>query len=456
MTGATASQDRGKLAVERLPDWPGEPAWQAACAELRTRPPLIYAEECDRLTALMAEVAEGKAFLLQGGDRTEIFGTRGSAAPPQGTLRTLLQMNMVLTHATGLPTATVIRIAGQYGPPGSPGIRQPQSSPREARGDVRLHARRGGTGNGRSVTTEAGHQAPDRLRQTYQVSAATLNLLRAMVASGDCDLGTVEAWNRAFVQGSPAGHRYAAQAGEITRALRFMRACGARPDRMTAADVFTSHETQLLDYESALTRPDSRAGNHYGTSAHLLWLGERARRPDGAHVKYASTVRNPLAVTLGPDATSDEVLALTNRLNPYHEPGRLTFVARMGAGRVRHVLPELVDKARASGTRAAWVCDPVSGNTLRTSRGRETRRFDDIVSEVRGFFEVHRSLGTQPGGMHIELADEEGTEGVGDGDETGSSGLHRRDEFEHAPRLSRAEALELAFVAGELYRSTRC
>jgi 3-deoxy-7-phosphoheptulonate synthase len=365
-----------------------------------------------------------------------------TASNVRNKLKTLLQMAVVLTYAASVPVVKVGRIAGQYA--------KPRSRPTETRGDVTLPAYRGDMVNGFEFTDHGRSADPSRMVRAYNAAAATLNLTRAFIGGGYADLREVHAWNTDFVRSSPAGQRYERMAGEIEKALSFMRAIGADPEQVHTVEFFASHEALLLDYERALTRIDSRTGLPYAVSGHLLWVGERTRNVGGAHVEFAARIRNPVAAKLGPTASAEDVLALAERLDPDREPGRLTFVSRMGAGRVRDALPPLVEKATANGLVVSWVCDPMHGNTYEAPSGHKTRRFDDVVDEVRGFFEVHRSLGTVPGGLHVELTGDDVTECVGGGDPILEEGLADRYETVCDPRLNRTQSLELAFLVAEL------
>jgi 3-deoxy-7-phosphoheptulonate synthase len=432
------------LPAAQQPPWPDQEALRRVVEDLSRRPPLVFAGECDRLRARMAAVARGEAFLLQGGDCAETFGGV-SAEQVRDKLETLLQMAVVLTYAASVPVVKVGRIAGQYS--------KPRSRPVEVRDGVSLPVYRGDSVNGLEFTPEARTPDPERLRRMYHASAETLNLLRAHVTGGHADLHQVHRWNRDFVALSPARRRYERLAREIDAALRFMSACGAQSDALRSTEFFTSHEALLLDYESALTRMDTPSGEPYNLSGHMVWIGERTRQLDGAHIEYASRIRNPIAVKLGPSVTPQEALTLIGRLDPDREPGRLTFITRMGAGRVRDVLPELVEKVTAAGAPVAWVCDPMHGNTYEAASGHKTRRLDDVVDEVKGFFEVHRSLGTHPGGIHVELTGDHVTECVGGADEVFVDDLHHRYETACDPRLNRSQALDLAFLIAEMYRA---
>jgi 3-deoxy-7-phosphoheptulonate synthase len=430
-----------RLPAAQQPDWADREAVDAAVRQLRLLPPLVFAGECDLLRDRLAAVSRGEAFLLQGGDCAEAFDGV-TANNVRNKLKTLLQMAVVLTYAASVPVVKVGRIAGQYA--------KPRSRSTETRGEVTLPAYRGDMVNGFEFTDDARVPDPARMVRAYHAAAATLNLTRAFIGGGYADLRDVHAWNTDFVRTSPAGQRYERMAGEIEKALSFMRAIGADPEQLHTVELFASHEALLLDYETALTRIDSRNGLPYAVSGHLLWVGERTRDLGGAHLEFAARIRNPVAVKLGPTASPEDVLALAERLDPDREPGRLSLVSRMGAGRVRDVLPPLVEKATASGLTVSWICDPMHGNTYEAPSGHKTRRFDDVVDEVRGFFEVHRSLGTVPGGLHVELTGDDVTECVGGGDPILEDGLADRYETFCDPRLNRTQSLELAFLVAEL------
>jgi 3-deoxy-7-phosphoheptulonate synthase len=425
------------------PDWPDPAAVTAVTSELARIPPLVFAGECDTLTERLASVARGEAFILQGGDCAETFA--GSTADAiSAKLRTLLQMAVILTYAGRVPVVKIGRMAGQFA--------KPRSSGTETRGGRELPAYRGDAINGLEFTPQARTPDPARLLRACHYSAATLNLCRAFTQGGYADLRQVHAWNTDFVAGSPAGQRYELLAGEIDRALSFMHASGADPAEFRTIEFYSSHEALILDYERALTRIDTRTSLPYDVSAHFLWIGERTRDLGGAHVEFARHLRNPLGVKLGPDTMPADALALIERLDPAGEPGRLTFIARMGASRVRSVLPPIVEKVTASGAPVVWVCDPMHGNTIETPDGHKTRRVEDVLAEVTGFFDVHRSLGTHPGGIHIEFTGDDVTECTG-----GSHGLTEDDltyRYETAcdPRLNRSQSLDLAFRVAELYR----
>lgn len=425
------------------PRYPDAGAVDAAVARLRTAPPLVFAGECDDLTEKIAAVTRGEAFLLQGGDCAETFAGV-TADNVRNKLRVLLQMAVVLTYAASVPVVKLGRIAGQYA--------KPRSSDEETRNGVTLPAYRGDAVNGYEFTPEARVPDPQRLVEVYHASAATLNLVRAFVTGGYADLRQVHTWNTDFVQTSPFGQRYEAVADEIDRALTFMKAIGADPDEFHRVDFHSSHEALLLEYEQALTRIDSRTDLPYNVSAHFVWIGERTRQLDGPHIELLSRIKNPIGIKLGPTTSPDDALAYAARLNPGNIPGRLTFITRFGAGRIREGLPALVEKVTAEGLNVAWVCDPMHGNTFEASSGYKTRRFDDVIEEVQGFFDVHRSLGTWPGGVHVELTGDDVTECVGGGEEIDEAGLANRYESVCDPRLNRVQSLELAFLVAEMLR----
>jgi 3-deoxy-7-phosphoheptulonate synthase len=343
-----------------------------------------------------------------------------------------------------VPVVKIGRMAGQFA--------KPRSAETETRDGVALPVYRGDAVNGLDFTAEARAPDPRRLLRAYHCSSVTLNLCRAFASGGYADLRQVHACNQDFVSHSPAGRRYERLAGEIDQAIAFMHACGVDPDEFRAVELYSSHEALLLDYERAMTRTDSRTGQPYDLSAHLVWIGERTRDPDGAHIEFARQIRNPLAVKVGPSTTGEDVLTLIDLLNPGREPGRLTLVTRMGAGRIRDALPPLVEKVAVSGAEVAWVCDPMHGNTYEAPSGHKTRRFDDVLDEVTGFFEVHRALGTHPGGIHIEFTGDDVTECTGGGEEIAEADLDHRYETACDPRLNRSQSLDLAFRVAGMYR----
>ena len=436
----------GSRPAAQQPEWPDDAELDSVLRDLKAQPPLVFAGECDQLRSRMASVAAGEAFVLQGGDCAETF----AGATPNSVrdkLETLLQMALVLTYAASVPVVKIGRMAGQFA--------KPRSSPTETRDGVELPSYRGDAVNGLEFTEESRRPDPTRLAQAYHCSAVTLNLCRAFTSGGYADLHQAHAWNKEFVAESPAGRRYEQLAGEIDRALAFMSACGIDPAALHGVDFFASHEGLLLDYERALTRVDSRTGHLYDVSAHLVWIGERTRQLDGAHVEFCRQIRNPIAVKLGPEATPEETLDLIERLNPDAEPGRLTFITRLGAERVRDVLPALVEAVEDRGSPTAWICDPMHGNTFEAPSGHKTRRLDDVLAEVDGFFEVHHALGTHPGGVHVEFTGENVTECIGGGHEVGESDLHQRYETACDPRLNRRQALDLAFAVADMYVQQR-
>jgi 3-deoxy-7-phosphoheptulonate synthase len=431
------------LPALQQPEYPDQAAVADVTAQLRALPPLVFAGECDLLKKRLAAVARGEAFLLQGGDCAEAFDACGADAL-MAKLRTLLQMAAVLTYAGSVPVVKLGRFAGQYA--------KPRSSPIERRDGAELPSYRGDAVNGAEFTEAARIPDPNRLLRMYNMSSATLNLVRAFTTGGYADLRQVHAWNQDFVASSPAGQRYESLAREIDRAMEFMAACGVDTDQFRSVEMYCSHEALLLEYERALTRIDSRTGLPYDVSAHFVWIGERTRNLDGAHVELLRKIRNPIGVKIGPSATADDVLALVDALDPDREPGRLTLITRMGAGKVRDNLPRLVEKVVAAGIVVPWVCDPMHGNTYEAPSGHKTRRFDDVLDEVRGFFEVHRALGTHPGGIHMELTGDDVTECVGGGYALVEGDLHQRYETVCDPRLNRNQSLDLAFEVAELYR----
>jgi 3-deoxy-7-phosphoheptulonate synthase len=429
------------------PDWPDPAALGAVVDELRRQPPLVFAGEARALRAALAEVAAGRAFLLQAGDCAESF-RECTANDIRDKLKVILQMSVVLAYSAGVPTVKLARLAGQFA--------KPRSSPTETRGGVTLPSFRGEMVNGIEFTAEARRPDPARLLAGYHHAAATLNLLRAFTKGGFADLARVHQWNQEFVAASPEGRRYERLAAEIDRALRFMAACGIDLDaelQLHQVDCYTSHEALLLPYEEALTRQDSLTGDWYDCSAHFLWVGERTRQPDGAHVAFLAGVHNPVGVKLGPDAAPAEVLEVCRVLDPGREPGRLTLVARMGAERVGERLPPIIRAVRQAGHPVVWVSDPMHGNTFTHANGYKTRHFDDVMAELRAFFATCRSEGVWPGGVHVELTGAEVTECLGGADALGADDLEQRYETMCDPRLNARQSLELAFQTAELLAS---
>jgi 3-deoxy-7-phosphoheptulonate synthase len=429
------------LPAAQQPNWPDPDELAAVYAQLSTRPPLVTAGEVRSLTDQLALAARGEAFLLQGGDCAETFAAN-TANKIRDKVKTLLQMAVVLTYGASTPVVKVARIAGQYAKPRSADIEAATGLP----------SYRGDAVNGIEPTPQARRPDPRRLLDAYHHSATTLNLVRSFATGGFADLSKVHEWNKEFVRDSPAGRRYEVMATDIDRALAFMAACGidlARTPVLHGVQLYTSHEGLLLEYERALTRVEDATGDVFDLSAHMVWIGERTRALDGAHVDLISRIGNPVGCKIGPKATPDDVLALADRLDPDHVPGRLTLIARMGAGRVRETLPPIVEKLNASGHPVVWSCDPMHGNT-RDVGGVKTRHFDDVLDEVHGFFEVHRGLGTHPGGLHIELTGEDVTECLGGGEMIGEADLAGRYETACDPRLNTGQALELAFLVAEM------
>ncbi|MDR2114608.1 MAG: 3-deoxy-7-phosphoheptulonate synthase class II [Bifidobacteriaceae bacterium] len=425
------------------PDWPDPAELRAATAALEAKPPLVFAGEADVLRAKLAAAQRGEAFVLQGGDCAEIFA-ESSADRIRNKIRTVLQMAVVLTYGASLPVIKLGRMAGQYA--------KPRSAATETRGEVTLPAYRGDAVNGFEFTAESRRNDPWRMVEAYHHSSSTLNLIRAFTMGGFADLRLVQEWNRGFTA-NPAYARYEELAAQIDKAVRFMAACGADFEALKMVEFFASHEALLLDYERALTRIDSRGGQPYDCSAHFLWIGERTRSPEGAHAELLSQVRNPLGIKVGPNAHASDILRLADKLDPHHEPGRITLITRMGAETVRAVLPGLVRAVGAAHRPVLWMCDPMHGNTFTTAGGVKTRRFDTVMDEVRGFFEVLRGEGAVPGGLHVELTGDDVTEVMGGSEQIDDEALTRRYESLVDPRLNHQQALEMAFQVAELLRA---
>jgi 3-deoxy-7-phosphoheptulonate synthase len=430
------------LEAAQQPQWPDPLQLARVEADLRKLPPLVFAGEADALKSRIALAQEGKAFWLQGGDCAETFEA-ATADSIRNRIKTILQMAAVLQYGASMPVIKVGRMAGQFA--------KPRSRDDERRGDISLPAYRGDAVNDLEFTAEARRPDPERLLRVYHTSSATLNLVRAFTHGGFADLRKVHEWNKGFIKDSKIGPRYEAMAKEIGRALDFMKSAGIEHDAIKTVDFYSSHEALILPYEFALTRIDSRSDLPYAVSAHFLWIGERTRQIDGAHIDFASKVQNPVGVKLGPKTTPSEVEALIEKLNPGNEPGRLTFITRMGATDIREALPPLVRRVEEIGAKVLWVSDPMHGNTYEAPSGYKTRRFEDVIEEVHGFFEVHRTIGTHPGGIHIELTGDDVTECVGGGEEISHEDLATRYESACDPRLNHTQSLELAFLlAGEL------
>jgi 3-deoxy-7-phosphoheptulonate synthase len=426
------------------PAWPDPDHLRRVRTVLESVPPITVPTEIDRLRDQLAAVARGEAFMLQGGDCAETFADN-TEPHIRSNIRTLLQMAVVLTYGASTPVVKVGRIAGQFA--------KPRSSDTDSLG---LPSYRGDIVNSLTATPEARIPDASRLVRAYANSGATMNLLRALTSAGMADLHRVHDWNKTFVQNSPAGERYDALAGEIDRGLRFMSACGVNDANLNTTEIFASHEALLLDYERAMLRLDTRDPNEpklYDLSSHFLWIGDRTRQLDGAHIALAELLANPIGVKIGPSSEPDEVVEYVKRLNPENTPGRLTLISRMGNGKVRDLLPPIVQRVTDAGQSVIWQCDPMHGNTHEASTGYKTRHFDRIVDEVQGFFEVHRRLGTWPGGIHIELTGEDVTECLGGAQDITDTDLAGRYETACDPRLNTQQSLELAFLVAEMLRS---
>ncbi|HMK98268.1 MAG TPA: 3-deoxy-7-phosphoheptulonate synthase class II [Acidimicrobiales bacterium] len=442
----TPSSWRGRQA-EQQPDWPDEHALEQNLKVLSTLPPLVFAGEARALRASLAEVAEGRAFLLQAGDCAESFYDF-TADSIRDKLKVILQMAVVLTYGTGTPVVKVGRIAGQFA--------KPRSAPFEVVDGAELPAFRGHIVNDDAPTAEARRPDPSRLIAAYHQSASTLNLVRAFTKGGFADLAQVHMWNQQFVQSSREGERYEAIAAEIDRALRFMAACGIdleAEESLHQVDFYTSHEALILGYEESMTRRDSLTGRWYDTSAHLLWCGDRTRQLDGAHLHFLSGVHNPVAAKVGPNASAEDLVAICDILDPDRDPGRLTLISRMGADKVATALPPLQVAVKASGHPVVWACDPMHGNTFVSDNGRKTRHFDHVMSEISGFFAACRETGTWPGGVHVELTGDSVTECLGGAEEILEDDLELRYTTTCDPRLNGRQSLDLAFRVVELLRA---
>ena len=449
VTGTTWSPSswRGFPAAQQ-PDWSSAERVEAVRAQLAAMPPLVFAGEARALRDALANVADGRAFLLQAGDCVESFH-EFSAITIREKLKIMLQMAAVLTYGATLPVVKVGRIAGQFV--------KPRSSPTEQNGDgEEIPSFRGHMVNGDAPTLEARRPDPARMLQGYHQSAATLNLVRAFTKGGFADLNQVHMWNQEFVASSPQGRRYEQLASEIERALRFMSAIGVNlrdEPHLHEVDYWTSHEGLLLEYEEALTRRDSLTGDWYDCSAHMLWIGERTRDADGAHVEFFAGVHNPIGVKLGPRATPEEALELCERLNPHRVPGRLTLITRMGAARVFELLPPILAAVRTAEHPVVWVCDPMHANVFTSAGGRKTRHFDAVLGEIEGFFAAHRQAGTWPGGVHLEFTGDDVTECLGGSEDVQEAQLDARYMSLCDPRLNARQSLDLAFRVAELMRA---
>ncbi len=437
------------MTVEQLPEYANGEALGAAEAALLSYPPLVFAGEARNLMAQLARVADGKAFLLQGGDCAESFA-EFHPDNIRDTFKVLLQMAVVLTYGAACPVVKVGRMAGQFA--------KPRSQPTETIGDVELPSYRGDIINDMAFTQAARVADPQRLIRAYNQSAATLNLLRAFAQGGFADLSKVHRWNLDFVKASPQGTRYEEIAARIDEALGFMEACGLTGEtvaQLRETEFYTSHEALLLQYEQALTRRDSLTGAWYDCSAHMLWVGDRTRDLDGAHIEFLRGVGNPIGIKCGPTLEPDGLLRLMDRLDPDNQPGRLTLITRMGAELVARHLPPLVRAVKQSGRAVVWSCDPMHGNTIKASNGYKTRAVDRILAEVRAFFAVHRAEGTYAGGVHFEMTGKDVTECIGGAQEITVESLSDRYHTHCDPRLNASQALELAFTIAEELKSRR-
>jgi len=437
------------LPIMQVPDYPDPQALKDVEAKLATFPPLLFAGEARDLKKRLAEVAEGRRFLLQGGDCAESFTEHGPDHI-RDFLRIFLQMAVVLTYAGGSPVVKVGRLAGQFA--------KPRSKPTEKIGDVELPSYRGDIINGMEFTPEDRTPDPQRMLQAYRQSAATANLVRAFVQGGYADLERVRQWNMSFVAGSPQGHRYEELANRITESLSFMRAIGITAEntpQLRQTNFFTSHEALLLGYEQALTRLDSTTGEWYATSGHMVWVGDRTRQPDHAHIEYVRGIRNPIGLKCGPSLDPAELLQLIDIINPENEAGRLTLISRFGAGKVGEHLPKLIQAVEREGRKVVWVCDPMHGNTISSDSGYKTRPFERILSEVQDFFDVHRAEGTHPGGIHVEMTGDNVTECTGGAVAISDAELSDRYHTHCDPRLNADQSLELAFLVAQLIQKQR-
>ena len=445
----TPASWRAKPAKHIPTDYPDQAALTRVETQLRTYPPLVFAGEARSLKAQLAQVAAGKAFLLQGGDCAESF-KEFHPDNIRDTFRTLMAMSVVLTFAASRPVVKLGRIAGQFA--------KPRSEDTEAKDGVTLPSYRGDNINAMEFTPESRTPDPERLLKAYAQSAATLNLIRAFANGGYADLHNVHRWMVGFVADSPQGKRYQEIADRISEAIDFMEACGITPDsvpQMKQVDVYTSHEALLLGYEEAMTRVDSTTGDWYDCSAHFVWIGDRTRQPDGAHVEFARGIKNPIGLKCGPTLEPDELLHLIDILNPANEPGRLTLIARFGADKVEAGLPKLVRAVVKEGRSVVWSCDPMHGNTLKTASGFKTRPFDRILSEVRAFMNILPAEGAYPGGVHVEMTGQQVTECLGGAAALKEEDLSSRYHTHCDPRLNGVQAIDLAFLIAEQLRGAR-
>jgi len=444
----TPSSWRDKPIVQQ-PHYPDLAALTQAETTLSKMPPLVFAGEINRLKADLAQVAQGNAFLLQGGDCAESF-SEFNADKIRDTFKVLMQMAIVMTFSASCPVVKVGRIAGQYA--------KPRSSDMETIDGVELPSYRGDIVNDIDFTASARQADPERLVTAYHQAASTLNLLRAFARGGFADLEQVHAWNQSFVTNSPLNNKYQDLADQIDQAMRFMAACGITPQntpQLHETSVYTSHEALLLGYEQALTRQDSLSGNWYDCSAHMLWIGDRTRQPDHAHVEFLRGVKNPIGVKVGPSTKTDDLDKLLTLLNPENEAGRITLIARMGADKITEHLPALVRAVKASGQQVIWSSDPMHGNTIKASSGYKTRSVDAILREMKGFFEVHKAEGTHAGGVHFEMTGQNVTECIGGAYMISEQDLGDRYHTHCDPRLNGEQALELAFLIADTLKAAR-
>jgi 3-deoxy-7-phosphoheptulonate synthase len=426
-----------------MPDYPDAAKVAAVEARLKSYPPLVFAGEARNLTAALAQVSAGKAFLLQGGDCAESFA-EFHPDNIRDTFRVLLQMAVVLTFGGSMPVVKVGRIAGQFA--------KPRSAPTEIVDGVELPSYRGDIVNGPEFTAEARIPDPERLQQAYLQSASTLNLLRAFAQGGYADLHNVHRWNLGFIDKSPAGEKYKALADRISETLSFMEACGITPEstpQLRTTEFYTSHEALLLGYEQAMTRVDSTSGDWYDTSAHMLWIGDRTRQLDGAHVEFMRGIRNPIGLKCGPSLKSDDLIRLIDILNPQNTPGRLTLIGRFGADLAAEHWPKLIRSVEREGRTVVWSCDPMHGNTIKSPSGYKTRPVDRILKEVQTFFAVHRAEGTHPGSVHFEMTGRDVTECTGGAVGVTDADLSSRYDTACDPRLNASQVLELGFLIAE-------
>ena len=438
-----------QLPILQVPDYPDAKVLADVETKLATFPPLVFAGEARDLKKQLATIANGEGFLLQGGDCAESF-LEHRADNIRDFFRVFLQMSVVLTYAGGQPVVKVGRIAGQFA--------KPRSSPMEKKGDVELPSYRGDIINGPEFTSEARIPDPNRQIEAYRQSAATLNLIRAFATGGYADLERVHQWNMGFVKDSPQGGRYEELAGRIEETLGFMRACGITSEntpQLRTTSFYTSHEALLLGYEQALTRKDSTSGDYYATSGHMIWIGDRTRQPDHAHVEFCRGIKNPIGLKCGPSLDADGLLKLIDSLNPANEPGRLTLICRFGHDKVEANLPKLIRAVKKAGKSVVWSCDPMHGNTISAATGYKTRPFDRILRESLAFFEVHRAEGTHAGGIHIEMTGQNVTECTGGATAISDQDLSDRYHTHCDPRLNADQALELAFLVAEQLKKER-